>query len=188
MARNELVIAKNVLSNIIEMLLNARTTFSMFINVDLDLCSANWINLKNNSYCILIRHNNGRIGTDNTKDEERKGSGMTMEMLKAVGELCLKALLKLLNTVRAEKTTHKDWKIGNICLMYKKGDGQQCANCKGIILGSTAVKICARILESWVRKEVEHTLEEAQSGFRKRRRTQNQIFILRQVIDKAIKT
>ena len=42
--------------------------------------------------------------------------------------------------------------------------------------------MAVRILEGRIRKEVEHTLEEIQCGFRKGRGTQDQIFILRQVI------
>ena len=40
---------------------------------------------------------------------------ITVEMIKALSESSLKELLKLLNDVREEKMTLKDWQIGIIC-------------------------------------------------------------------------
>ena len=112
---------------------------------------------------------------------------ITVEMIKTLSQSGLKELLKLLNNVRAKKMTTKDWQIGIICPIYKKGESQQCTSYRGIILGSKTAKMYARILEGRLRNEVEHILEETQYGFKKERRTQDQIFILRQVIETSLK-
>ena len=65
------------------------------------------------------------------KMKNRGHDEITVEMIRAFG---LKKLLKLVNDVRVEKMPPKNWKVGIICQIYKKGDSQQCTNCRGITL------------------------------------------------------
>ena len=45
---------------------------------------------------------------------------ITADVIKALDESGLNELLKLLDDIRAEKMTPKDWKIGIICPIYKR--------------------------------------------------------------------
>ena len=112
---------------------------------------------------------------------------ITTEMIKYANMERKEELLNIFNQALKERKVPLDWQIGIIAPIYKKGDSKECSNYRGITLGSTVGKLYGRILESRLRKKVEHTLEESQSGFRKKRGTVDQIFIVRQLCEKAAK-
>jgi uncharacterized protein YukE len=113
---------------------------------------------------------------------------VTTEMIKYMSDERNQELLGIMNQAKSEKKVPLDWQIGIITPIYKKGDSMSCSNFRGITLGSTVGKIYARILEHRLRDRLDNTLEESQSGFRKERGTNDQIFILRQLSEKAIRT
>lgn len=112
---------------------------------------------------------------------------LTAEMIKYANMERKEELLNIFNQAWKERKVPLDWQIGIIAPIYKKGDSKECSNYRGITLGSTVGKLYGRILEGRLRKKVEHTLEESQSGFRKERGTTDQIFIVRQLCEKAAK-
>jgi hypothetical protein len=81
------------------------------------------------------------------------------------------------------------WKTSMLNIIYKsKGDKQDPANYMGISLLSTLSKVytgvLARRLNDWIEKR--GFISEYQMGFRKGRRTVDNIFILRTIIDKYL--
>lgn len=108
------------------------------------------------------------------------------EMIKYMGEVGKEKLLQLMNNILKAKRVPKDWKSGIIVPLYKKGDRRECSNYRGITLLSTPGKIWTRIWYTRIRQKLENTLEEGQCGFRKGRGVQDNIFILRQISEKAI--
>ena len=71
-----------------------------------------------------------------------------------------------------------------IAPIYKKGSRKECGNYRGISLLSVVGKLYSSILVDRVRGKVENILGEFQGGFRPLRGCQNQIFRIRQTIEK----
>ncbi|KAI5754287.1 hypothetical protein M8J77_007444 [Diaphorina citri] len=111
---------------------------------------------------------------------------ITPEMIKYMGSAGESLLLKVLNLSWENKVIPKDWELATIIPIHKKGDNRECSNHRGISLLSIPGKIYSRILEMRLRESTENELEESQCGFRKGRSTQDLLFTLRQISEKAI--
>ena len=80
-----------------------------------------------------------------------------------------------------------DWQTGIVVLFFKKGDRRECFNYRGITLLSLPGKVYTRVLEWKCQTIVEAKIQDTQRGFRPGRGTTDQLFILRQVFEKAWK-
>jgi Reverse transcriptase (RNA-dependent DNA polymerase)/Endonuclease-reverse transcriptase len=133
-----------------------------------------------------------RITTEEVKDAVKqlkrgKAAGydsITAEMLQNLGKAGLEFLTELYNKIWREETIPKDWEIGIVIPLFKKGDNTDCNNYRGITLLSSVLKVYERILEQRLRKIIENQLDETQSGFRKGRSAQDHIFTVKQIIEK----
>ena len=67
----------------------------------------------------------------------------------------------------------------------KKGNAKECSNYCTIALISNASKVMLKILQVRLQQYVNHELPDIQAGFRKRRRTRDQIANIRWIIKKA---
>ena len=76
------------------------------------------------------------------------------------------------------------WNEGIICPLYKKGDRLDCTNYRPITLLNVAYKIYAIILNQRLVDTVETELGDYQSGLRRNRSTIDNIFMIRQIIEK----
>ena len=70
--------------------------------------------------------------------------------------------------------------------IIQQNDHLVCDNYHGISLLSIPGKILANVLLGWLRPVIEPSLLEQQCGFRPQRETIDQIWVLRQVIEKAV--
>lgn len=111
---------------------------------------------------------------------------ITTEMMKNIGQKGRDILLHIINACIEKQTFPTDWQKALIVPIFKKGDVKDCNNYRGITLISTAMKILEKIIEKRIRSAIEHTLEESQSGFRKGRSTQDHVFTIKQMTEKAI--
>ena len=110
---------------------------------------------------------------------------ITGEMLKNLGRNGLILLTDVFNKAMNENTIPKDWEVGVIIPIFKKGDKTQCTNYRGITLLSVACKLYERILEQRIRRIIEPQLDQSQSGFRKGRSIQDHIFTIKQLTERA---
>jgi hypothetical protein len=109
------------------------------------------------------------------------------EMMKYIGVKAKEKLLYIYNLIWKRKVIPREWTNAVIIPIYKKGNTRDCRNYRGISLLCVAAKVYETIIERKIRKEIEHKLEDVQSGFRKGHNTQDHIFTMQQVIEKALK-
>lgn len=110
----------------------------------------------------------------------------TTEMAKNMGEEGKVLLLKICNKAWKEEQVPKDWEMGLIIPVHKKGDNKNCNNYRGITLLSTAVKLFEKIIEKRLREQIEPSLSDTQSGFRKNKCTQDHVFAIQELINRTL--
>jgi len=76
-----------------------------------------------------------------------------------------------------------DWKVRLIVPLLKKGDKMKCENYRGITLLNVAYKILSSIVLERLKEYSEEILGEYQCGLRPQRRTTDQIFVVRQIVE-----
>lgn len=112
-------------------------------------------------------------------------SGISAEMLKALGQDGLDWLHAILNNFWKNEKLPGDLKESEIVTIYKqKGDALDCGNYRGIKLLETALKVYERVVERRIRQRV--NIHDNQFGFMAGRGTVDAIFVLRQVQEKIL--
>ena len=79
----------------------------------------------------------------------------------------------------------QDWKRSVFIPVPKKGNGKECSNYHKIALISHASKVTLKILQARLQQYVNWELSEVHAGFRKGRRTRDQIANICWIIEKA---
>ena len=79
----------------------------------------------------------------------------------------------------------QDWKGSVFIPIPKKGNAKECSNCHTIALISYTSKVILRILQARLKQYVNHELRDVQAGFRKGRRSRDQIANICWIIEKA---
>ena len=77
-----------------------------------------------------------------------------------------------------------DWEEGILVLLHKKEDRTLCKNYRGICLLTIRYKILTKIIHKRLNRYCEGIIGDYQAGFRSHRSTVDQIFILRQALEK----
>ena len=128
------------------------------------------------------------------KLKKRKAPGpdnIPNEVFKIGAKTLIQPLTGLFNNVIKHGVTPPAWGEGIMHLIFKgKGDVTNLSDYRAITVNNTASKIFTSIINKRLYKKVETagTLGQIQNGTRKNRRTQDSLFILRTIIDKAGKT
>lgn len=114
---------------------------------------------------------------------------ITAELIKAGGDTIVNALHVLLNKIYYSETVPEEWSRGIIIPIYKrKGDKMDCNNYRGITLLSIPGKVLSKVIQRRISAYVEEVLGEEQAGFRPGRSTIDQLFTIRQILEKYIET
>ena len=109
-----------------------------------------------------------------------------VELLKAGGMSLVKWMQRVFNMVMKSGRAPKDWRRAVVIPVYKKGCKLTCSNYRGVSLLSVAGKWFGKVLNSKLRDCTEGRVLEEQGGFRAKRSCIDQVFTLRQVMEKAI--
>jgi hypothetical protein len=107
------------------------------------------------------------------------------ELFKAGSAELPKELHRLIAKYWSDEKLPEEWKTGVICPIFKKGCKLDCKNYRGISLLPTAYKIFSLILAERLQPMMENFLHPYQAGFRRGRSTTDQIFSIRQIIQKS---
>jgi hypothetical protein len=109
-----------------------------------------------------------------------------VELIKYGGTDIIDTIHKLINIIWELECMPKCWKTGIICPIFKKGDKLVCENYRGITLLNVVYKKLSGVLNERLKEYAEKILGEYQCGFHSNRSTIDQIFIMRQMLDKHI--
>ena len=122
-----------------------------------------------------------RLRNGKAADED----GIVPELLKNGGTSLVDWLWELLLEVWKTGQVPEEWKRAMLVPLHKKRDRKICDNYRGISLLSVPGKVLSLALLERLQPIIEPQLMEAQCGFRKGRGTVDQIWVARQVIEKA---
>jgi sorting nexin-29 len=107
-----------------------------------------------------------------------------VELFKNAGQELKKRLHMLICNIWREEKMPDVWRVGLIVALFKKGDKMKCENYRRITLLNVAYKVLASIILERLKQYSEEILGEYQCGFRPQRRTTDQIFVVRQILEK----
>lgn len=119
---------------------------------------------------------NGRAGGPGGIPIElvKNGPIQLLEILRDIFDACM----------RRNATVPTEWRQGIISSIYKKGNKNRCENYRGVTVTSSIGRLYGRLLARRIEKEIQ--IPEEQSGFTTGRSCTDNIFILRQLIEKKI--
>ena len=110
---------------------------------------------------------------------------VTAEMIKAEDKETPVAMTEIFKKIWQGEQTPEEWKVGLIIKLPKKGDLTDCNNWRGITLLPLTCKIFSRIILKRLQATVDKNLRQEQAGFRKGKSCNEQIFILRQILEQS---
>jgi sorting nexin-29 len=144
----------------------------VYMNVDLEIDRPSLEEVEEAVKC----QQNGRA----PRDEQ-----LTVELLKQGGPGLIRNLHRLVSGIWEREEMPEEWTTGLICPIFKKGDKYNCCNYRGITLLNVAYKVFSSILQRRLNNYAEEILGEYQCGFRPRRDSTNQSFVMRQSMEKC---
>jgi hypothetical protein len=100
--------------------------------------------------------------------------------------MLLSAIHKLVNSIWNKEELSDQWKESTIVPTHKKGDKTDGNNYRGISLLSTSYKILSNILLSRLSPYGGEIIGDYQCGFPRNRSTTDQIFCIRQTLEKKM--
>jgi len=106
------------------------------------------------------------------------------EMIKAGCRTIRCEIRKLIISIWNEEELPDEWKESIIVPIYKKRDKTDCNNYRGISLLPTTYKVLSNILLSRLIPYAEEVIGDHQCGFRRNRSTTDNIFSIRQILEK----
>ena len=120
-----------------------------------------------------------------TTNKASGGDGIRVELFQILKDAAVKVLHSLCQQVWKTQQWPQDWKRSVFIPIPKKGNAKECSNYHTIALISHTSKVMLKILQARLQQYVNHELPDVQAGFRKGRRTRDQISSIRWIIEKA---
>jgi hypothetical protein len=106
------------------------------------------------------------------------------ELIKAGGETLNSEIHRLICFIWNNEELSQQWKESIVLPIHEKGDKTGCINYRWISLLSTAYKILPNILLAKWTPYVSEVTGDRQCGFRRNRSTADQVFYIRQILEK----
>jgi hypothetical protein len=106
------------------------------------------------------------------------------ELIQAGSEKSHCRIHELINSIWNTEILPDQWKEFVIVPIHKKGYKTDCSNYRGLSLLSTSYRILSNVLLSRLSPYVDEIIGDHQCGFRRNRSTTDQIFCIRQILEK----
>ena len=120
-----------------------------------------------------------------TTNKANGGDGIPVELFQILKDDAVEVLHSICQQIWKTQQGPQDWKRSVFIPIPKKGDTKECSNCRTIALISHASKVMLKILQARFQQYVNRELPDVQAGFRKARRTRDQIANIHRIIKKA---
>ena len=143
----------------------------MITNVEADIleCEVNWA-----------------LGSITT-NKASGGDVIPAELFQILKDDAVKMLHSVCQQIWKTQQWPQDWKMSVFIPVPKKVNAKECSNCHTVTLISHASKVMLKILQARLQQYVNRELPAVQAGFRKGRRTRDQIANIRWIREKARK-
>ena len=110
-----------------------------------------------------------------TTNKASGGDGIPVELFQILKDDAVKVLHSICQQIWKTQLWLQDWKRSVFIPIPKKGSAKECSNYYTIVLISHTSKVTLKILQARLQQSVNHELPDFQAGFRKGRRTSDQI-------------
>ena len=120
-----------------------------------------------------------------TKNKASRGYGISAELLQIIKDDSVKVLHSICQQIWKTQQWPQDWKRSVFTPIPKRGNAKKCSKYHTIALISHTSKVILKILQARLQQYVNRELPDIQAGFRKGRRTRDQIANIRWIIKKA---
>ena len=120
-----------------------------------------------------------------TTNKDSGGDGIPVELFQILKDDAVKVLHSICQQIWKNQQWPQAWKRSILILISKKGNAKECSNYHTIALISHASKVMLKILQARLQQYVNCELLDAQAGFRKGRRTRDQIANICWITEKA---
>ena len=120
-----------------------------------------------------------------TANKARGGDGIPVDLFQILKDDAVKVLHSICQQIWKTQLWPQDWKRSVFIPIPKKGNAKECSNYHMIALISHTSKVMLKILQARLQQYVNRELPDVQAGFRKSRRTRDQIANIHWIIKKA---
>ena len=120
-----------------------------------------------------------------TTNKASGGDGIPVELFQILKDDAVKVLHSLCQQIWKTQQWPQDWKRSVFIPIPKKGNPKECSNYHTIALISHTSKVMLKILQARIQQYMNQELPKVQAGFRKGRRTRDQIANIRWIIEKS---
>ena len=128
------------------------------------------------------------IAVQKLKQHKAPGTeNIPAEIFNFEGDELLTHLYSILRELFLKEKMPTDWNLRFFCPIHKKGNMMECTNYRGVSLLNVAYKILSNILFMRISPFAESIIGNYQCLFRKNISTMNEIFTLRQIMEKTKK-
>ena len=112
------------------------------------------------------------------------GDGIPVELFQILKDDAVKVLHSICQQIWKTQQWPQDWKRSVFIPTPGKGNAKECSNYCTIVLISHASRVILKILQARFQQYMNHELPDVQAGFRKGRRTRDQIANIHWIIEK----
>ena len=137
--------------------------------------------LKRNGVAIIVNKRSKMQYLDATS----KMTGIPDELFQILKDDAMKVLQSICQQIWKIQQWPQDWKRSVFILIPKKDNAKECSNYRTIAFISHTSKVMLKILQARLQQYVNCELPDVQAGFRKGRRTRDQIANIQWIIEKA---
>ena len=113
------------------------------------------------------------------------GDGIPVELFRILKDDAVKVLHSICQQIWKTRQWPQDWKRSVFIPIPKKGNAKECSNYHTIAFISHTSKVMLKILQARLQQYVNRELPDVQAGFRKGRRTRDQIANTHVIINKS---